>query len=92
LRALLQLWAHRAPSRHDFYRLEEVFPAASYQYVLYGMRFKPAGRPLQAAKLAAAQACMNDVATITRRLLGGLPRHRDLIQHLRAHGMPAAAS
>lgn len=92
LRALLQLWAHRAPSRHDFYRLEEVFPAASYQYVLYGMRFKPAGRPLQAGRLAAAQACMNDVATITRRLLGGLPRHRDLIQHLRAHGMPAAAS
>jgi flavin-dependent dehydrogenase len=92
LRELLQLWAHRAPSRNDFYRLEEVFPAASYQYVLYGMHFKPAARPPQPGRLEAAQACMKDVATITRRLLGGLPRHRDLIQHFREHGMPAAAS
>ena len=33
---------------------------------------------------------MKDVTTITRRLLGALPRHRDLIHHIRAHGMPAA--
>jgi tryptophan halogenase len=92
LRELLQLWRHRGPSRHDFYRAEEVFPAASYQYVLYGMRFAPVLRPLRADRLAAAHACMKDVSTITRRLLGGLPRHRDLIQHLREHGMPAAAS
>ena len=91
LRELLQLWAHRAPSRNDFYRVEEVFPAASYQYVLYGMQFQPAARPLRADRLAAAQSRMNDVTTMTRRLLGGLPRHRDLIQHIRAHGMPPAA-
>ncbi len=90
LRELLQLWAHRAPSRNDFYRAEEVFPAASYQYVLYGMKFKSAPRPLRAHGLAAAQARMKDVTTITKRLLGGLPRHRDLIHHIHAHGMPAA--
>ena len=91
LRELLQLWAHRAPSRNDFYRAEEVFPAASYQYVLYGMGMRPAVRPLRADRLAKAQSCMRDVTTITRRLLGGLPRHRDLIQHIREHGMPPAA-
>ena len=91
LRDLLQLWAHRAPSRNDFYRSEEVFPAASYQYVLYGMQFQPAVRPLPADRLAAATSHMNDVTTITRRLLGALPRHRDLIQHIRTHGMPPAA-
>ncbi|MDR7331683.1 tryptophan 7-halogenase [Roseateles asaccharophilus] len=91
LRELLQLWRHRAPSRNDFYRVEEVFPAASYQYVLYGMQFQPASRALRADRLAAAQAGMKDVPTITRRLLGALPRHRDLIQHIRAHGMPPAA-
>lgn len=91
LRELLQLWRHRAPSRNDFYRVEEVFPAASYQYVLYGMQFKPASRALRPDRLSAAQSCMKDVTTITRRLLGGLPRHRDLIQHIRAHGMPLAA-
>jgi tryptophan halogenase len=91
LRELLQLWAHRAPSRNDFYRVEEVFPAASYQYVLYGMGFRPAMRPLRADRLAAARSSMKEVATITRRLLGGLPRHRELLQHIRQHGMPPAA-
>lgn len=90
LRELLQLWRHRAPSRNDFYRVEEVFPAASYLYILYGMQFEPAQRALRADRLAAAGAGLNDVTTITRRLLGGLPRHRELIQHIRAQGMPPA--
>jgi hypothetical protein len=30
------------PSRFDFPRIEEIFPAASYQYVLYGMGFETA--------------------------------------------------
>ncbi len=89
LRDLLQLWRHRAPMRNDFDRLEEVFPAASYQYVLYGMQFKPEPKALPPERLAAAQARMRDAATITKRLLGGLPRHRDLIQHIQKHGMPA---
>jgi tryptophan 7-halogenase len=91
LRELLQLWAHRVPSRNDFYRVEEVFPAASYQYVLYGMGFKPPAKPLRADRVAASHAGLRDVTTIARRLLGGLPRHRDLIQHIREHGMPPAA-
>ena len=90
LRELLQLWRHRAPSRHDLYRVNEVFPAASYQYVLYGMQFKPQQHPLRQEKLAQAQACLREAATITKRLLGGLPRHRDLVRHIHAHGMPAA--
>ncbi|HEY9108695.1 MAG TPA: tryptophan 7-halogenase, partial [Roseateles sp.] len=91
LRELLQLWRHHMPSRNDFYRVEEVFPAASYQYILYGMQFEPALRALRADRLAAARSAMKDVTTMTRRLLGGLPRHRELIQHIRAHGMPPAA-
>ena len=93
LQELLALWRHRAPNRNDFPRLEEVFPAASYQYVLYGMGFRPdsvALRPERPERLSAAQACLRDAATITKRLLGGLPRHRDLIHHIRTHGMPAA--
>ena len=38
LQELLLLWQYQAPWFHDeFDRVEEVFPAASYQYVLYGM-------------------------------------------------------
>ena len=40
LNHLLQLWQHQTPSRFDFIQNEEVFPSASYQFVLYGMGFK----------------------------------------------------
>jgi tryptophan halogenase len=90
LAELLQLWKHRAPYRNDLFRNDEVFPAASYQYVLYGMGFKPELAPSRHGRLEQAQASFQKAATITKRLLGGLPRHRDLIQHVRAHGMPPA--
>lgn len=35
----LQLWQYQPPSRHDLEQNEEVFPSASYQYILYGMGF-----------------------------------------------------
>jgi tryptophan halogenase len=90
LRELLQLWKHRAPYRNDLFRIEEVFPAASYQYILYGMGFKPELAAIRPGRLAQAQDSFNKTATMTKRLLGGLPRHRDLIHHIREHGMPAA--
>src|SRR4051812_43563332 len=46
LQNLLLLWRHQSPSYHDeFDRIEEVFPAASYQYVLYGMGFRTEVEP-----------------------------------------------
>lgn len=35
----LVIWSHRAPWYHDDMRRDDMFPAASYQYVLYGMGF-----------------------------------------------------
>ncbi len=41
LKNLMQLWKYQPPWFFDeFDRLEEVFPAASYQYVMYGMGFE----------------------------------------------------
>jgi flavin-dependent dehydrogenase len=40
LQDLMKLWQYRSPADHDFTSNNEVFPAASYQYVLYGMGFK----------------------------------------------------
>jgi hypothetical protein len=85
---LLQLWHHRAPSRGDLFRVDEIFPAASYQYVLYGMGFRPKLAVPWAARIRQAEACFLNVSSVTRRLLGGLPRHRDLIRHLHAQGSP----
>ena len=39
LQDLLKLWKQQPPSPDDFSQLDEVFPAASYLYVLYGMGF-----------------------------------------------------
>jgi tryptophan halogenase len=90
LQELLALWRYRPPSRYDLVRVDEVFPSASYQYILYGMGFQPdaaarAGRP---DEINAAESCFREVADLTRRMLAGLPGHRELIDHIARHGLP----
>ncbi|RYF04149.1 MAG: tryptophan 7-halogenase, partial [Deltaproteobacteria bacterium] len=82
LRELLPMWRLRAPARHDFGRIDEVFPSASYQYVLYGMGFRPDAPTPPAAKLQAAQACFDEAARQARRFVSALPGHRSLIDHI----------
>jgi tryptophan halogenase len=88
LEELLTLWRHRAPSRNDFYRVEEVFPSASYQYILYGMGF--AGDATSTARRAAqaglADEFFQQAAALTRKMLPALPTNRALIEHVRSHG------
>ncbi|MFG6413149.1 tryptophan halogenase family protein [Roseateles sp. DC23W] len=88
LRDQLPLWRLRPPARHDFGRIDEVFPAASYQYILYGMGFRPDAAPAAAATLQAGRACFDEAARQVRRLVPALPSHRALIQHILQHGLP----
>jgi tryptophan 7-halogenase len=89
LRELLTLWRHRPPSRHDFSRVEELFPSASYQYVLYGMGFRPEpgayARRMGNPELA--DGFFREAAALTRKMLPALPGNRDLIEHVKRHGM-----
>lgn len=89
---LLTLWRHRAPARQDFFRIDEVFPAASYQYVLLGMGFQPepTARLRHPSLGAAAEPFFRDTAQLARRMIGALPLQRALIDHIRAHGLPRA--
>ncbi len=89
---LLTLWRHRAPYRQDFFRIEEVFPAASYQYVAHGMGFvpKPSARLRHASAGEAAEPFFRETAHLARRMLGALPLQRPLIAHIHAHGLPRA--
>jgi glycine/D-amino acid oxidase-like deaminating enzyme len=89
LRDLLLLWRHRPPSRRDFDRVEELFPSASYQYVLFGMGFRPApGAYAQARDDAGrAESYFREAATLTRKMLPALPGNRELIEHIQRHGM-----
>jgi hypothetical protein len=87
---LLTLWRHRPPSRLDFHRLDEVFPAASYQYVLYGMGFRTAPSTRSSwcgDEAAAADGCFRQTAALTDRMLGALPSNRELIEHIHRHGL-----
>jgi 2-polyprenyl-6-methoxyphenol hydroxylase-like FAD-dependent oxidoreductase len=86
----LTLWRHQPPSRYDFFRIEEVFPSASYQYVLYGMGFRPDPRPAarRADDAGRADGFFREAAAMTGKMLAALPTNRDLIAHIRRNGLP----
>ena len=89
LRELLTLWRYRPPSRHDFIQAEEIFPSASYQYVLYGMGFRPdhasSGRSQDASRKADVH--FEERERLTRRMLAALPTNRELIEHVQRYGL-----
>jgi tryptophan 7-halogenase len=91
LRELLKLWRYQSPWFHDeFDRVEEVFPPASYQYVLYGMGFRTGvERGMIANETFAVNQAMRENSRATERMLAGLPRNRDLIRKIMKHGMPS---
>ncbi|MBQ0936000.1 tryptophan halogenase family protein [Ideonella paludis] len=81
----LLLWRARPPSRHDFGRIDEVFPAASYQYILYGMGVKPQGLAAQPLS-AEVMHLMRHARHQTERMAAALPTPRELLQHIVRHG------
>ena len=86
---LLLLWSHQPPWLYEeFDRADEVFPAASYQYVLYGMGFRTHVEPEALAdERAIAERALRETAAQTERLRASLPRHRDLIRKIVEHGL-----
>jgi hypothetical protein len=87
LTEMLGLWRQQVPSRYDFHRIEEIFPAASYQYVLYGMGVRPDLSPLaeRAENAALAQRAFAEVATLGKSMLAALPANRTLLNHLQSY-------
>lgn len=85
----LTLWRHQPPSRYDFFRIEEVFPSASYQYVLYGMGFRPDANVTtrRADDADRADGFFREAATLTGKMLAALPTNRELIVHIQRNGL-----
>lgn len=86
LRDQLALWRHQAPSNNGFLSPLDLFPAASYQYILYGMGFPtgitdfdraPAMRELAAEQLRVVEQRKKKVPPL-------LPTNRDLVTAIRA--------
>ena len=87
LAELLQLWRHRPPNAADLPLGDEVFPAASYQYVLYGMGFPPpVVGPVRAAPVSLA-----GVEQRGRALASSLPTNRAYLDALAAAPLGRAA-
>jgi tryptophan halogenase len=89
LKNLLRLWKYQSPWFFDeFDRLEEVFPAASYQYVLYGMGFRTEVEPGDNAGTEnMATKLINDNVAMTRQMLAQLPKNRDLMKKIFEYGL-----
>lgn len=90
LQEMMALWRHQPPTRYDLPRVEEVFPSASYQYILYGMGFRPDPRPRSRRMDDARQAegYFREAADLTRKMLAALPGHREMLDHVMTRGMP----
>lgn len=86
----LVLWRTRPPSLRDFPDAEEVFPAASQHYVLYGMGFPvPSGL---GGPDSSALARLGEVRERARVLVSALPENRayhDASAAAAAHTEPA---
>jgi len=91
LKELMNLWKYRAPGDMDFTSNNEVFPAASYQYVLYGMGFKSDFSLSQQnlTKQQQADDLFGRNMQAVQRAMASLPLHRDLINKVHKHGFQA---
>lgn len=86
LQQKLMMWQHLVPSRYDLPMAEELFPAASYQYILYGMRHLPTSERPSKANLRANQA-FAEVQQQIQQLRASLVSNRDLLHQVKAHGL-----
>ncbi|MGH8298719.1 MAG: tryptophan halogenase family protein [Steroidobacteraceae bacterium] len=89
LRDMLTLWKYQSPWFFDeLDRLEEVFPAASYQYVLYGMGFRTEVAPEEMLDTAAAASrLVSENERQTSELRRRLPKNRDLLSKIYQYGL-----
>lgn len=80
LAELVELWRDQPPSHYDLPLVDEIFPAASYQYVWYGMgRSVPSRLP---PPTPAMSAQLEQIRQRTRSLLSVLPANRALLAQL----------
>lgn len=87
----LALWRDQPPSAWDFPQVDEIFSAASQQYVLYGMGYDlPASASREPSPAALAR--IGAVREQTRALSAALPKGRAYFDNLAIGSDPAAAN
>ena len=88
LKESLDFWRTHSPWHEDFSRAVEVFSAASYQYILYGMGFKTEAAPwlLSERERTLAKEKIIETAHHAKALTASLPRNRELLTKVRKFG------
>jgi tryptophan halogenase len=89
LRENIEYWSHHSPWHEDFSHREEVFSAASYQYILYGMGFGtliPRSLLNERDRVLAAEK-MRETARYARDLSASLPANRELLAKVQRFGL-----
>lgn len=78
----LAVWGYRGPISSDFDSAIELFPAASYQYVMYGMGFKPNfdRQSYLYQEREQAERIIQKNRQLTDQMLRTLPPHRQFIE------------
>jgi len=90
LAAQLKLWRTRSPWYCDETHVDQMFPSASYQYVLYGMEYP--SQPMTARKRSGesdqqrARQIFASNDSMAGKLLTNLPTNRDLTDQVKHQG------
>ncbi len=91
LQELLKLWHSQPPWHFESAQLDEMFPSASFQYVLYGMGFNTAPRLTTSRSEMQARARATQVFEEnhrkSRQLAAALPTNRELIDRIKEFGL-----
>ena len=89
LRESLEYWRYHSPWHDDFLQREEVFSAASYQYILHGMGFETQRAHWLAndGERALVLQSMSEAARQAQALAAVLPTNRDLLTRVRRYGL-----
>jgi hypothetical protein len=85
------LWRHQSPWHRDTAHVDELFPSASFQYVLYGMGFETQRsttvRRSEEQSYQRAGNLFQENVKRTQQLLASMPTNRELINKIQAYGL-----
>jgi tryptophan 7-halogenase len=94
LKEKIEMWKRRPPSALDFETTYEAFQYMSYQYILFGVGFRPdlSGNESAYPQIAEAEAEFRKVREGAQRALDALPDHRALLTEVYSSGFQPQAA
>lgn len=87
LQNLLELWKFQSPSSYDIPHNNPLFPAASYQYVLYGMNFTTEQLRVNKQNEPLMHQVLSDIQNKRQQLVKVMGANRDLINKIKQFGL-----